>query len=62
MPNAASIGSRQVRSKGLGLKINNDIYIPWVESANEKQSFIKNLLSKISGVCRGKDANQFGKK
>lgn len=62
MRDEASFKSRQLGSEGLGLKINNDIFIPRVESVDEKQSFIRNLISKIDGgVCGRKGADQFGK-
>lgn len=58
MSNEASVRSRQLGSEGLDLNINNDISIPQIESVDEKQSFIRNMLSKISGgICRRKGAN-----
>lgn len=50
-----SVRSRQLGSKGLGLNINNDISIQRVESANKKQSFIRNILNKINGGVYGRE-------
>lgn len=36
------------------MNINDDISMPQVERANEKQSFIRNILNKIGGSVYGR--------
>lgn len=62
MPDVVIVRSRKLESKSLGVEINNNLFVPWVTSTNEKQGFIRNLLSKINGgVCIRNGVNQFGK-
>ena len=62
MPDVVSVRSIQLRSKGFVLNINDNISIPWVKRVDEKQIFVRNLLSKISrSACRQKGTNNSAK-